>query len=480
MEHDKKQTVYTISVLVIACMVSEWFGVWMDGAHPSLRTLHILVKTIELSTAPIITVLCSDLMTPLKHKKLIYTLISVHAGLEVLSAFFGFIFSVDAQNVYHHETFFWVYVLAYASGVLLFIGQLLSESSHHYGLYRALVIILPVFFFCGLFLQYGAEVRIMWACSAVDVLMVYILYSELTQKIDTLTHLLNRRSYESRLASLRGHAVIYYFDVDEFKSVNDTFGHGVGDAVLAEVGSTIYAVFSKVGYCYRIGGDEFCVIAQISDTAAEKYLSEFLRELTAAERKAFNKAPFNLTEYKKALEIGDVEGEAGFTTIERTGIRPSLDVNGIWGGYIEEGTKTVIPSKASAKISMRLVPGQDFKKIAKLFEKHFKAIAPKSVKVKVKFLHGGMPYVAPTDMPAYKAAEKAIADTFGKKPLPFYSGGSIPIISGFENILGIKSLLIGFGLAEDAIHSPNESYGLDQFYKGVETIPLFYKYFAEK
>lgn len=145
MEHDKKQIVYTISVLVVACMVSEWFGVWMDGADPSLRTLHILVKTIELSTAPIITVLCSDLMTPLKHKKLIYTIIGVHAGLEVLSAFFGFIFSVDAQNVYHHETFYWVYVLAYASGVLLFIGQLLSESSHHYGLYRALVLVLPVF-----------------------------------------------------------------------------------------------------------------------------------------------------------------------------------------------------------------------------------------------------------------------------------------------------------------------------------------------
>ena len=160
-------------------------------------------------------------------------------------------------------------MLAYASGVLLFIGQPLSESSHHYGLYRALVIILPVFFFCGLFLQYGAGVRIMWACSAVDVLMVYILYSELTQKIDTLTHLLNRRSYESRLASLRGHAVIYYFDVDEFKSVNDTFGHGVGDAVLAEVGSTIYAVFSKVGYCYRIGGDEFAVI--MVDMSRELY-----------------------------------------------------------------------------------------------------------------------------------------------------------------------------------------------------------------
>ena len=204
-----------------------------------------------------------------------------------------------------------------------------------------------------------------------------------------------------------------------------------------------------------------------------------VRELTTAERRAFNKAPFSLRDYKRSLSIGDVEGEACYNTMERTGIRPSLDVNGIWGGYTEEGTKTVIPSKASAKISMRLVPNQDFRKIARLFEKHFKAIAPKSVKVKVSFLHGGMPYVAPIDMPAYKAAEKAILDTFGKRPLPFYSGGSIPIISAFEQTLGIKSLLIGLGLAEDAIHSPNESYGLAQFRKGMETIPLFYKYFAE-
>ena len=205
-----------------------------------------------------------------------------------------------------------------------------------------------------------------------------------------------------------------------------------------------------------------------------------VRELTPAEREAFNQAPFCLDSYKRALDIDDVEGEAGYTTIERTGVRPSLDVNGIWGGYTGEGTKTVIPSKASAKISMRLVPNQDFNKIGELFKAHFEAIAPKSVKVDVRFLHGGAPYVAPTDMPAYKAAEKAIVDTFGKKPLPFYSGGSIPIISGFEQILGIKSLLIGFGLAEDAIHSPNESYGLNQFYKGIETIPLFYKYFAEE
>ena len=204
-----------------------------------------------------------------------------------------------------------------------------------------------------------------------------------------------------------------------------------------------------------------------------------VRELTPAERRAFNKAPFCLREYKKALEIGDVEGEDGYTTIERTGVRPSLDVNGIWGGYIEEGTKTVIPSKASAKISMRLVPDQDYVKIGKLFEKHFKAIAPKSVKVKVRTLHGGAPYVSPTDLPAYKAAAKALEETFGKKPLPYYSGGSIPIISGFEKILGLKSILMGFGLDRDAIHSPNESYGLDNFYRGIETITLFYKYFAQ-
>ena len=204
-----------------------------------------------------------------------------------------------------------------------------------------------------------------------------------------------------------------------------------------------------------------------------------VRELSADEREDFNKMPFDLEAYKHSLSIDDVEGEAGYTTIERTGVRPSLDVNGIWGGYTGEGSKTVIPSKASAKISMRLVPNQDFNKIAELFEKHFRAIAPKSVKVEVRALHGGMPYVAPTDMPAYQAASAAIVESFGKKPLPFYSGGSIPIISGFERILGIKSLLMGFGLAEDAIHSPNESYGLDQFSKGLDTIPLFYKYFAK-
>ena len=204
-----------------------------------------------------------------------------------------------------------------------------------------------------------------------------------------------------------------------------------------------------------------------------------VRELSVAERRALNKAPFNLAAYKRSVGVGDVAGETGYTTMERTGIRPSLDVNGIWGGYTEEGTKTIIPARASAKISMRLVPNQDFRKIAKLFEKHFRAIAPRSVKVRVEFLHGGAPYVSPTDLPAYRAAERAVEATFGRKPLPFYSGGSIPIVSAFEEILGVKSILLGFGLAQDAIHSPNESYGLDQFFRGIETISCFYRYFSE-
>ncbi|MBP5400823.1 MAG: dipeptidase [Bacteroidales bacterium] len=201
--------------------------------------------------------------------------------------------------------------------------------------------------------------------------------------------------------------------------------------------------------------------------------------LSKAERALMAKAPFNLEEYKKALDVRAVHGEKGYTTIERTGIRPTLDVCGIWGGYTGEGSKTVLPSKACAKISMRLVPNQDSTKISKLFQKHFEKIAPKSVKVKVTPCHGGEAYVSPIDMPAYKAAEKAYQQTFGKRPIPTRSGGSIPVISGFERILGTKAILMGFGLGEDAIHSPNENYKLEHFFKGIETIPYFYKYYAE-
>lgn len=203
-------------------------------------------------------------------------------------------------------------------------------------------------------------------------------------------------------------------------------------------------------------------------------------EASAKERELLNKAPFDKEAYKKAIDVDELAGEKGYTTIERTGIRPSFDVCGIWGGYTGEGAKTVLPSKAYAKISTRLVPNQDHEKIGKMFEDYFVSIAPDSVKVKVETLHGGQAYVCPIDLPAYKAAEKALKKLFGKTPVPVRSGGSIPIISTFEEKLGIKSLLMGFGLESDAIHSPNENYPLNNFYAGIEAITDFYHFFAEE
>jgi acetylornithine deacetylase/succinyl-diaminopimelate desuccinylase-like protein len=202
-------------------------------------------------------------------------------------------------------------------------------------------------------------------------------------------------------------------------------------------------------------------------------------QLTSAERTELNKAPFDLNEYKKDLQIDDVWGEKDYTTLERTGIRPTLDVNGIWGGYTGEGAKTVLPSKAYAKISMRLVPNQNSDKITEMFKKHFESIAPASVKVEVRPHHGGEPVVTPTDSPAYLAAAKAMETTFGKQPIPTRGGGSIPIVALFEKELGLKSVLMGFGLDSDALHSPNEHYGIFNYLKGIETIPYFYRYYAE-
>lgn len=202
-------------------------------------------------------------------------------------------------------------------------------------------------------------------------------------------------------------------------------------------------------------------------------------ELTAAERAALNKAPFDIEEFKSDLGIADVWGEKGYNTIERTGIRPTLDVNGIWGGYTGEGSKTVLPSKAFAKISMRLVPNQTSDEITELFKKHFENIAPAGVKVVVKPHHGGEPVVTPTDSPAYLAAAKAMQTTFGKEPIPTRGGGSIPIVALFEKELQLKSVLMGFGLDSDALHSPNEHYGIFNFLKGIETIPYFFHYFSQ-
>ena len=202
-------------------------------------------------------------------------------------------------------------------------------------------------------------------------------------------------------------------------------------------------------------------------------------DISDSERKEMSKVPFDLELFKKSLSIGSVYGEKGFTTPERKSIRPTLDVNGIWGGYSGEGAKTVIPSEANAKISMRLVPNQNWKKISELFIKHFKSIAPKSVNVDIKTHHGGQAYVTPTNSIAYKAAHLAYKKSFGKPPHSVRDGGSIPIVPMFEEVLGCKTILMGFGLDSDSIHSPNEHFGVFNFFKGIETIPYFHKNFAE-
>lgn len=202
-------------------------------------------------------------------------------------------------------------------------------------------------------------------------------------------------------------------------------------------------------------------------------------ELSDEERSEMAKAPFDKDEYCESIDIDDVYGEKGYSTMERGSIRPTLDVNGIWGGYTGEGAKTVIPSKAYAKISMRLVPDQDPNEITQLFMDHFIKIAPKGVRVKVTPHHGGEAAVTPIDSIGYEAASKALEKTFGKKPIPVRSGGSIPIVAMFEKELGLKTILMGFGLDSDAIHSPNEHYGLFNYYRGIETIPYFYRYFTD-
>ena len=224
------------------------------------------------------------------------------------------------------------------------------------------------------------------------------------------------------------------------------------------------------------------MIAQLIDENGHVTIDGFyddVLDLSEADRKAINSIPFSEEEYRKELNVNTTQGEKGYTTIERASTRPTLDVNGIWGGYTGEGAKTVLPSKAFAKISMRLVPNQQSEKISKLFEKHFRSIAPDSVKVNVKYHHGGEPVVVPSDSKEYKAAERAMEKTFGIQPLPQRGGGSIPIVALFEEVLGVKTVLMGFGLDTDDIHSPNKHYGVFNFFKGIETIPYFLKYYSE-
>lgn len=225
------------------------------------------------------------------------------------------------------------------------------------------------------------------------------------------------------------------------------------------------------------------MIHSLHDTEGKVAIPGFydkVQELSSDQRKAINKAPFDENEYKKDLGVQALKGEKDYSTLERAGIRPTLDVNGIWGGYTGEGAKTVLPSKAHAKISMRLVPNQVSSEITELFTRHFTSIAPDYVKVKVTAHHGGEPAVTPTDSSAYKAASKAFEEVWGKTPIPTRDGGSIPIVALFKKELGLDTVLMGFGLDSDAIHSPNEHYGVKNFLLGIETIVSFYKHYANK
>lgn len=223
------------------------------------------------------------------------------------------------------------------------------------------------------------------------------------------------------------------------------------------------------------------MIASLKDGSNRVTIPGFyddVNECSEEERTEMAKRPFSKEAYMKSVGVTELSGEKGYSDLERVGIRPTLDVNGLWGGYTGDGAKTILPAKAYAKISMRLVPYQNAEKIAELFKKHFQSIAPAGVTVKAEYLHGGEAYISPVDTPEYMAASLAVEESFGVKPIPVRSGGSIPIVATFERVLGIKSVLLGFGLEADAIHSPNESFPVYNFIKGIETIPLYYRYFA--
>lgn len=224
------------------------------------------------------------------------------------------------------------------------------------------------------------------------------------------------------------------------------------------------------------------MIASLKDTDGHITIPGFydaVRVPSATERKKMAERPFDAEAYMKSINVKALASEKGFTALESVGIRPTLDINGIWGGYTGEGAKTILPGTATAKISMRLVPDQEAEKIAELAIARLKDIAPEGVTVKAEYLHGGEAYVSPLDIPEYLAAEKAYEAVFGKKPIPVRSGGSIPIISTFEKILGVKSILMGFGLESDAIHSPNENFPLENLFSGMTAIPLYFRYYTE-
>ena len=280
LSHEKKIKLDIVSTLLIVASLAEAAGCLMDGSHVVPRTLHIIVKTLELSVAPFISVVCADILCTVKHKKLAAGLLCTHAALEIVSAFLGFIFYVDAQNVYHHGSAYLIYIIALLTGIALFAFEIVAASRRQYGMRKTLMLMLPLFAVCGLVFEYvGDRVHVIWLCSAIDVMLMYMIDLEQTQDVDALTHLLNRRYYDGRITHLKEAATVFYFDVDYFKEINDNYGHSFGDVTLAAVADCIQASFGRAGYCYRIGGDEFSVIAYCAERAAGRYVADFHRRM---------------------------------------------------------------------------------------------------------------------------------------------------------------------------------------------------------
>lgn len=281
-----KHKFYAVANAVIIASICEWSGVQLDGMTPLpwLRTLHILVKITEFSVAPMVAVICADIVGCMKHRKIPLVVLLLQSALEILSGFTGMIFYVDANNTYGHGTFYWVYATTFAASILYFVMVVLRTSQQNYGSRRRLPLMLVALCLCGLVLQYcGGSVRVIWLCTAIDVLLVYAYYAEIILNTDPLTRLLNRRCYENRCAVLRVPMMVFYFDVDDFKSVNDTYGHATGDEVLIAVGAMLREIYGKKGRCYRVGGDEFSALVDIREDEVQAHNEAFNR-LFAARR----------------------------------------------------------------------------------------------------------------------------------------------------------------------------------------------------
>ena len=273
-----KHKFYAVASAVIAASICEWSGVQLDGIQtlPWLRGLHILVKIIEFSAAPMVAVLCADIIGNIKHKRVAAVLLLLQSGLEIISGFAGTIFYVDAHNTYGHGRWYGIYPLTFAASILYFIVVVLRTSQQNYGTRKRLPVMLVALCLCGLLLQYcSSSVRVIWLCTAIDVLLVYAYYAEIILNTDPLTRLLNRRCYENRCAVLRAPRMVFYFDVDDFKSVNDTHGHAAGDEVLVAVGAMLREIYGKKGRCYRIGGDEFSALVEIREDEVQGYNDAF-------------------------------------------------------------------------------------------------------------------------------------------------------------------------------------------------------------